>query len=235
MDDPIKYPNFYRPWSVNQEADGLIDFANIMEWREVAIIANAQDYDITKLRRFLSLGPSYNVSAGVVEIFDKDPSEAVKRIKQTGIRVIIAMCYLDICPLIACQAYQQQLYGPRITWIFPSLRDIINSQDTPECTKAMRKEFELGTFYYVVNANPDDKMSIGLTMNEFLNFSKTIPGFQTSRFQKSVHLCMDTLAAVAYILHSTEKKLQTYRTSLRHVLSNDSQGLVSDFQFYKMP
>ena len=52
--------------------------------------------------RLIANSGSNNISIQTMEIFVDDPTEAVSRIKQSQQRIILAWCYTDSCPLLAC-------------------------------------------------------------------------------------------------------------------------------------
>ena len=103
VDDEVRYPNTYRTWSSAQFADAAISFLSQMNWHEIAIISDSVSYSFQTLQRFLSLAPLSNVTAGVIEIFVSDPTEALHRIKDTDLRIFIAFCYQGACAKIACE------------------------------------------------------------------------------------------------------------------------------------
>ena len=102
MDDEQRYPNTYRTWSFAQFADATTSFINQMHWDQVAVISDSITFNIQTLQRFLILSAAQNISVGAVEIFVSDPTEALRRIQAANQRIIIAICYPDTCPKIAC-------------------------------------------------------------------------------------------------------------------------------------
>ena len=102
VDDEVRYPNTYRTWSVAQFADAAISFLSQMKWLKVGIISDSVSYSFQTLQRFLTLAPGNNITAGVIEVFVTDPTEALNRIKETQLRIFIAFCYQDSCPKIVC-------------------------------------------------------------------------------------------------------------------------------------
>ena len=115
VDNEKRYPNTYRTWSAAQFADAAITFLSQMNWYEIAIISDSVSYSFQTLQRFLTLAPGNNITAGVIEVFVTDPTEALNRIKETELRIFISFCYQDACPKIAC-AVSSELINQRFTF-----------------------------------------------------------------------------------------------------------------------
>ena len=115
------------------------------------------------------------------------------------------------------------MYGPRIVWIFPPQRDILNVPDSDGCTRDNRATFVSGIFYNVVEVfdTHNWQTSLGITGGELQDFASNIDGPPIIRLISNV--CFDTVGGLVFILDAAEQRLNKLNSSLRYYIGDETK------------
>ena len=186
-----------------------------MNWTNVAIIADSQKKNLMIVERILT--NEYDVRVGKVEVFIKGDSadEAVKRVKESGYRIIFAIC-INTCVQLICDAYRHGLYGPRIVWILQTNANVVNRPGPDWCTSEMKAAVMLGAFQWIVrNPNFEEAMtSLGMTGKDLYQYQSSRPGFDGTPYKDTFHLCADAIGGAIFALNHLEQNLQRQNLTL---------------------
>ena len=225
------YPNFYRTISQTFITSVTLDFMMEMGWDNVAIISDTQQMNLDTTEGIMLGLIDRNMTVVGIEIFIDDPKEPVGRIAKTGSRVIIANCFLETCPKIACEAYKIGYYGQRIIWVFPQITDM-NSESVshlPEiCQLHLQKVRDRSFFYRMFTASHeefDEKIGspFNFTIGEIDRHLESMdPGVKNHHLYGPRFMCLWNLAPAVFTLEVMEKKLNKAGTTLRDFISSNS-------------
>ena len=110
------------------------------------------------------------------------------------------------------------MYGPRIVWVFPTQRDIVNVPDSDDCTRDNRATFASGIFYNVLELYDTKNwpMSLGITGGDLQDFTNNIDSPPQIRLLSNV--CFDTIGGLTFMLDAAEQRLNKLNSSLRHYI-----------------
>ena len=224
------YPNFYRIRS--RRSYTWIALAERMGWHTISMISDINPDNVDEVKRTMAAFHQLNITVAGIHFFDKDPSEAIERLKKSGSRIIYVNCYLDTCPKIACQAYLQRLYGSRIIWVFFKSVDFIhtNVELDEECTPENLRLVEKGNFV---------KFTPISTTETYLNFTddsfqsmlaERIDNYWKHPFRKFRAMCFDTIVTGIHTLNMVERELNKKGSSLRFEIEsfNDTKNELVD-------
>ena len=227
-----KYPNLYRSVADSEFVDVTARFIDNLKWDHVALISDASDLNLKLTEETMVALQENNVTVTGIEVFIKDPKEAIHRIKEKGARVIVVNCYFDTCPILACEAYKANLYGGRIVWLFPSGIDLVDqaSKDINCSKEQLRIIRDHSLIQYVSNVGNVDETGTQYFSSEF-NFlfqdlenylSKEIANASTTPFFNFRTMCIDNIVPAIFLLDKMERKLNAEGRTLVDVISDTS-------------
>ena len=229
LSDDKKYPNLYRSAASSQFLDITLDLIKHLQWDYVAIISDANKFNLIITEDQMVKLQDHNITVAGVEVFISDSREAIERLKDKGVRVIIANCFFDMCIQIACEAYKAGFYGQRIVWLFPV--DIEDQTSNVNCTWEELKEIRSKSLIQFSannnNVDPTGKQyyssEFGFVFQDLDDYlHREIPNVESIPFFRYRIMCIDNIAPAIFLLDKMERKLNSEGSTLVDVISDTS-------------
>ncbi|XP_071485072.1 gamma-aminobutyric acid type B receptor subunit 2-like [Diadema antillarum] len=118
LSDREECPYFYRtPQSAAQQNVPRVQLIQMYGWDRVAIIRFSNVLFTATMEDLRSLLLANNISIVANELFDEDPSYAMRYIKEKDARIIIGLFWEPQARKVFCEAYKLGMYGERYAWI----------------------------------------------------------------------------------------------------------------------
>ena len=234
VNDRKTHGNFYRlAHSVVKEEMAKVTFWKMMNWTRVSIISDTSQFTYQATSFLAEYAYSQNITLVAEAFFTDDPSHAIDLLVAVDARIIVANCYINTCPKVACEAYKKGLYGPTIVWSFSGGVDLRQKGlPRPEgCTFEMTNEIakssmEIGVDMHGI-IDPTRKSQFGRTIDDLTRYvlsanpdSVTRAGFHWK------DICYELMMSTGFILDTAEKTLQSSipKTSLWNLLGDRAKS-----------
>ena len=233
MDDRNLYKNYYRQYRSSTEySDVRIALAKHMNWSKIAIISDTSQYTYSDSTYFMKYATDNNITITAEAFFSDEPSSAVGLLKNVDARIIFSICYINTCPMVACEAYRQGFYGPNVVWIFNSDVNLASAslQRPPGCTKAMTDEFAQYTLFVGVDITGavfkyQHRGQIGHSAADVTEHLKTVDPATAGKGNFGWRLlCYEMVQHVAFIVSDVEKELQKQGETLSDIVGSASRA-----------
>ena len=173
-----------------------------------------------------------NITVVAEEFFNGSPTAAIQSLKGVDARIIYALCYVNNCPKILCQAYEQGLYGPNIVWIFDTFFDPTR-QDMPKpagCTRQMIDEVAKSTLLIGADleASVSDHKFQGQIGHSAAQVGKEItnnfPNATRKPFFSWGFMCYEMVQHSAFVIDRVEKQLNLQGETLSNFVGNSTKS-----------
>ena len=217
VDDRRRFGNLYRQnYPITYSAYTRAAIMNLFNWTEVSLLADATFNTYHDAKSLIEISETHGFKIMVDEIFTTDPSDSIRRLKESDARIINAICYVSTCPLVACEAHRQGLYGPTIVWIFngdTSLTGVNPKTIQPWCNQNMIDEFAEGVIFSGYDLNgyvfPDFKSSLGISPHDFTGYiAEAAPHLKNTVLFHWRSLCLEIVLHGVMVISSVERKLR---------------------------
>ena len=217
VDDRQRFGNLYRqnyPVSYNAYTRAII--MNLFNWTEVGMIVEATFTTYQEAKALIEISETNGFKIMVDEIYTTDPSDSIRRLKESDTRIIHAICYINTCPLVACEASRQGLYGPTIVWIFSadiSLSGVNPKNIQPWCNQNMINKISNGAIFAGYDNNgfvyPDFKSSVGISPRDLQAYvAEAAPRLKNTPLFHARSLCLEIVLHGLMVISSAEKQLR---------------------------
>ncbi|XP_070566216.1 gamma-aminobutyric acid type B receptor subunit 2-like [Ptychodera flava] len=206
-----KYPTFFR--TVPSEADfnpAKLKLLEYFNWTRIASIhQNTPTFELAH-SKLATLLEDTKVHLAKVTNFDRDPTLALQKIKESGVRIILGFFDNEVAPIVFCQIYRQRLFGDKYVWILPGWSEDNwwnSSRPATECSVDEIVEAAngfLATDLLHLSASPEHTIS-GFSADEYRR------QYDTSRgdLYHSLHsYAYDSVWVIATALHRVAEKVE---------------------------
>nr|XP_054774082.1 gamma-aminobutyric acid type B receptor subunit 2-like [Lytechinus pictus] len=117
LSDRGLFPYFFRTIASATEIN-LVQLAIMQQygWTKVAIIYETNALHAGVSSNLQAICEQRNLSVLASESFTHDPSDAIQRLKQKDVRIIVGNFYENTARKVFCEAYKHDLYGASYVW-----------------------------------------------------------------------------------------------------------------------
>ncbi|CAH1790060.1 unnamed protein product [Owenia fusiformis] len=228
LSDKTRFPKFFRVSAPDVTVNpSRIEIMKQFNWNRIATIHQSLELFSAVTTDLVARLKDENMTLVTSEIFSNDPSLQVESLKNQDARIIVGGFYQDMARKVFCEAYKNDLYGPRYQWIVVGWWDDewwSIEDDSITCTPeevATAAEGYIATG--IVYLNPVQEAGIGgITPDDFLEEYGIRTNHEVLFGAVMAPQGYDAAWAVALGLHDTMEQLAA---------SGSSKGL-EDFDYH---
>ncbi|XP_072047423.1 gamma-aminobutyric acid type B receptor subunit 1-like [Amphiura filiformis] len=182
LSDRNRYPYFFRTIASAARLNPVqLAIMRVFGWKKVATLHEAQEPHAGVSSNLHQLLEESSVSVLAAESFIADPKDAMKRLKDKDVRIIIGNFYEAAARRVFCEAYKLGMYGPRYQWFvigYYTANWWQRPESTLDCTVEQLYEAADGylTVTWGMNGREDIPTVSGKTPGEFREMIADIVG-----------------------------------------------------------
>ncbi|XP_071114631.1 gamma-aminobutyric acid type B receptor subunit 1-like [Haliotis cracherodii] len=220
LSDKTKFPRFFRANPPEVEVNpARIQLFKRFNWHKIATIHESYELFSAPTEDLLHRIQDENMTVIRSEIITKDPAFQVANLKESDARIIVGSFYEGTARKVFCEAYKNNLYGPKIVWITAGWYEDkwwTTADESIDCTPeqlAVVVEGSIGVSRVLLN--PRDEVTVsGIRPSEFMKLYNARSENGSWFASMFASLSYDSILAISLALNTTQGYLAATESNL---------------------